>query len=255
MFVKCRLVGLLLSGLTACGLVPLVQAHEALHADTWRMDGAPAPLAARYVVTVDRVSNAQTRSQPTQYTWYFYRDAEQVALLKGNVDEIWSRDVQQRVRFMRVFHDDARVVDYSTGELLTLHVKADWGALSRFVDPSELAQLKRVSVQGQARDARWRLTGWLEEGSRQTHVTVDWSPALQLPKRLVRHTKGGTTVRMTLVETAALPKPSWPLVGARASNYLHLDAADFGDMDYDPVVRKSEALDARLGWRASHQHD
>jgi hypothetical protein len=255
MLLKYRLIGVLLSAITACGFVPSVQAHEAAHADSLRMDAAPAPLAARYVVTVDRASNPQPRSQPTLHTWYFYRDAEQVALLKGNVDEVWSRDVQQRVRFMRVFHDDARVVDYSTGELLTLHVNADWTALSSFVDPSELAQLKRVSVQGQGRDTRWRLTGWLRQGSMQAHVTVDWLPALQLPKRLVRQIKDGTTVRMTLVETSAQPLPSWPLVGARASNYLHLDAADFGDMDYDPVVRKSEALDARLGWRASHQHD
>jgi hypothetical protein len=41
----------------------------------------------------------------------------------------------------------------------------------------------------------------------------------------------------------------------KSAHYLHIDAADFGDMDYDPVVRKAEALDTRLGWRASHKHD
>jgi hypothetical protein len=255
MLLKYRLIGVLFSALTAWGLVPLVQAHEAVLADAWQMDEAPAALTARYVVTVHRASKTQPRYKPTQHTWYFYKDAQRVALLKGNVDELWFRDAQQRISFMRVFHDDARVVDYSTGELLTLHVNTDWAALSSFVDPSELSQLKRVSVQGQGRDTRWRLTGWLGQGSTQAHVTVDWSPALQLPKRLVRQIKDGTTVRMTLVETAPLPLPSWPVVGVREASYLHLDAADFGDMDYDPVVRKSEALDARLGWRASHQHD
>jgi hypothetical protein len=60
---------------------------------------------------------------------------------------------------------------------------------------------------------------------------------------------------MVMVESASSPLPNWPGVGAKSAQYLHLDAADFGDMDYDPVVRKSEALDTRLGWRASHKHD
>jgi len=50
-------------------------------------------------------------------------------------------------------------------------------------------------------------------------------------------------------------RPLITLVGDTSANYWHQDAADFGDMDYDPVVRKSEALDMRLGWRASHKHD
>ncbi|GAP34226.1 hypothetical protein ISF6_4005 [Piscinibacter sakaiensis] len=44
-------------------------------------------------------------------------------------------------------------------------------------------------------------------------------------------------------------------MGQRSADYLRLDAADFGDMDYDPVVRKAEALDIRLGWRTAHHHD
>jgi hypothetical protein len=60
---------------------------------------------------------------------------------------------------------------------------------------------------------------------------------------------------MALVASAPTPLPNWPEIGVKSAHYLHLDAADFGDMDYDPVVRKSEALDMRLGWRASHKHD
>jgi hypothetical protein len=150
-----------------------------------------------------------------------------------------------------VFHDDERVVDYSTGELATLHVKVDWAALSTFVDPSELAQLKLVSKQGKGKDTRLHLRGRVG----QELVTVDWLPALQLPQRLTRQSKAGVTVRMVMLESAPSPLLNWPEIGVKSANYLHLDAADFGDMDYDPVVRKSEALDTRLGWRASHKHD
>jgi hypothetical protein len=252
---------LLLSIVSLWALATAAQAHDAArplssHAPLHEsapvaVNGELAPVAARYVVTIARAASGTSRVKPQQHTWYFYRDAQRVALLKGAVDEVWFRDAQQRVSFERVFHDDERVVDYSTGELATLNVKVDWAALSTFVDPSELAQLKRVSTQGKGKDTRWHLRGRVG----QELVTVDWLLALQLPQRLTRQVKGGTTVRMVMVESASSPLPNWPGVGAKSAQYLHLDAADFGDMDYDPVVRKSEALDTRLGWRASHKHD
>jgi hypothetical protein len=248
---KKHLIKFLLSCVTVWALTTAAQAHDApQHASTPRVvDGEAAPTAARYAVTVARAAFGLSHVKPQRHTWYFYRDAQRIALLKGSVDEVWFRDAQQRISFERVFHDDERVVDYSTGELATLHVHVDWAALSTFVDPSELAQLKRVSQQGKGRDARWHLRGWVG----QEWVTVDWLPALQLPQRLTRQVKGGATVRMELVASAQTPLPNWPALGMKSAHYLHLDAADFGDMDYDPVVRKSEALDTRLGWRASHR--
>jgi hypothetical protein len=238
-------------------LATAAQAHDARHQVTRPAsaplvtDGEAAPIAARYALTIERAVAGSSRVKPQPQTWYFYREAQRIALLKGSVDEVWFRDAQQRISFERVFHDDERVVDYSTGELATLHVKVDWAALSTFIDASELAQLKLVSKHGQGRDARWHLRGRVG----QDLLDVDWWPALQLPQRLTRQTKGGPTVRMELISSAQTPLPTWPELGVKSAHYLHLDAADFGDMDYDLVVRKSEAIDTRLGWRASHKHD
>ena len=239
--------------IVAVGLLATVaHAHDMADPATalLRNQQEPTRVAARYVVTVERASKGQAPNTQ-QHTWYFYRDAHQVALLKGNVDEVWYRDAQQRISFERVFHDDARVVDYSTGELATLHVNVDWAALCRLVHPAELAQLKRVSKQGRGLDTQWHLRGWVGK----QRLDVDWLPALDLPKRVTRRVPGVSTVRLQLVATAQAPQPHWPVVGEKAAHYLHLDAADFGDMDGEPVVRKSEALDMRLGWRASHAHD
>ncbi|WP_309624744.1 hypothetical protein [Methylibium sp.] len=41
----------------------------------------------------------------------------------------------------------------------------------------------------------------------------------------------------------------------RAADYLRIDAADFGDMEYDPIVRKAEAMDVKAGWRVAHRHE
>ncbi|WP_408599008.1 hypothetical protein [Limnohabitans sp.] len=215
------------------------------------LDSALTPVAARYAVTVVPPPSAKTHEKPKTHTWYFYRDAQRIALLKGNVDEIWYRDGQQRISFERVFHEDERVVDYSTGELQTLRVIVHWAELSSFVHPDELRQLKLNSKHGAGDATLLHLSGVVG----QERLAVDWLPALQLPKRITRQDKSGFKVRMELLESAEPAPHAWPRPGAKSADYLHLDAADFGDMSYDPVVRKSEALDVRLGWRAAHAHE
>lgn len=215
------------------------------------LDSAFTPVAARYVVTVVSPLSAKTHEKPKTHTWYFYREAQRIALLKGNVDEIWYRDGQQRISFERVFHEDERVVDYSTGELQTLRVIVNWAELSSFVHPDELRHLKLKSKHGAGNTTLLQLSGVVG----QDRLAIDWLPELQLPKRITRQDKSGFKVRMDLVESAEPAHHAWPRPGAKSADYLHLDAADFGDMSYDPVVRKSEALDVRLGWRAAHAHE
>jgi len=168
----------------AWALTSVVQAHEVARVSTpsavLGLGTAPAPVAARYAVTIDRVSVDKGRAKPERHTWYFYRDAQRVALLKGSVDELWFRDAQQRISFERVFHDDQRVVDYSTGELATLGVSVDWTALSTFVDPSELLQLKVVSRHGQGSQALVRLRGQVG----RERLTVIGCQPCNFPKRL-----------------------------------------------------------------------
>ena len=215
------------------------------------LDSAFTSVAARYVVTIVPPTSAKPQEKNKTHTWYFYRQPQRIALLKGNVDEIWYRDEQQRISFERVCHDDERVVDYSTGELKTLGVTVNWAELSTFVHPEDLRLLKFNSKHGLGDTTLVHLNGVLG----QERLAIDWLPALQLPKRITRQDKSGFKVRMELMESAAVAPNTWPHPGAKSAGYLHLDAADFGDMSYDPVVRKSEALDLRLGWRAPHAHD
>ena len=209
----------------------------------------PAPLAARYEVSVTAPGGKPAAAR--RFQWTFIRDAERVALQKGPIDETWFRDPQGRLSFERVFHDEQRVADYSTGELATLGVQADWTALSSFIDPRELASLKIVSRSGRGVNERIRLAG--TAGGQA--LSVEWVPALQLPAKVLRQGRDGSVTRFELAQHAATAPATWPVPGARSAGYLHLDAADFGDMDYEPVVRQSEALDVRSGWRTAHGHD
>lgn len=232
------------------GQGPLVEGHGAATLAALHLQPDPAPMSARYAVTITPARAG--RSVPAgQHDWYFHRDRKQVALLKGNIDEAWHRNERGHLRFERVFHEDGRAVDYSTGELLTLNVHADWTALSSFIDPRDLLNLRVQSRTGRGAEQRLRLVGVVGGES----WTVDWLPALQLPARLVRSSRERGVIRLELKQQASVAPLHWPRPGARSADYLRLDAADFGDMDYETVVRKSEALDIRLGWRTAHAHD
>jgi hypothetical protein len=215
-------------------------------ASALRLSSEPAAVSARYAVTVT-TKPAGAR----QNIWYFYRQPQHVILMKGAIDEIWHRDEQGQVSFERIFHDEQRAVDYSAGELTTLGVQAPWSALATFVDARLLSALHVVSRTGQGATERVRLAGVVGGDT----LRVDWMPALQLPLRLIRTDRAGAVTDMRLVQHAAQAPADWPKPGQRSSAYLRLDAADFGDMGYETVVRLSEALDVRLGWRQPHSHD
>ena len=73
----------------------------------------------------------------------------------------------------------------------------------------------------------------------------------QLPVRLARSGRSGRVLFERTALHAEAPA-SWPQAGAGIDHFQRLDAADFGDMIYNPVVRKTQALDERAGWRRPH---
>ena len=186
--------------------------------------GADAPsVAARYRVSVD-TGLAAPGSPGREQQWVFVRQPDRVAVNKGDSEEIWQRLPHGGVTLQRVLHRQQRVVDYSAGELAALHVEVDWAALSRFASPEPAA-------------------------------SAEWDDTLQLPRRITQRLRGHTMVRIELLEWSTQAPANWVLPGTRSADYLHIDAADFGDMAYDPAVRAAEALDVQAGWRQhGHRH-
>ncbi len=223
---------------------------ETVTAAALGLDGPAGPRVARYAVTITPAA-ASGPAPARRSDWTFFRSAERIAVLKGAIDETWTRDAQGRIAFERTFHEHAKVTDYSHGELLTLGLQPDWAALATFIDARELAGLRLQARSGQGAGLRLRLAG----RSGADTLRVDWLPALQLPALVLRRSPAQGTTRIELRQHAATAPADWPQPGQRSAGYLHLDAADFGDMDYDPVARLSEALDIRSGWRKPHAHD
>ena len=184
--------------------------------------GADYPsVAARYRVSVDSGWNAPG-SAPREQQWVFGRAPHRVAVNKGDSEEIWQRLPGGDVTLQRVLHRQQRVIDYSAGELAALQVEVDWAALSRLASPEPAA-------------------------------STEWDDAVQLPLHITQRLNGHMQVRIDLLDWATTAPADWVLPGSRSADYLHIDAADFGDMAYDPAVRAAEALDAQAGWRR-HAH-
>lgn len=228
---------LLLSISLLCGVLTGTQAAEP---PVVQQEGQA--VAAAYRVQL------QSAKQPARtQTWYVIRDAKRIVISKPGVEDIWRRNDAGQVSFERVFHADKTVVEYAAGELATLGLAPNWIELGSLFDPAKLAQLKKMP--GKPLAGLTRYQGRL--GHEQ--IQMVWMDAIAMPQSLVR-TEHGRVVRFTLQKCLDQPPADWPVMSSAVDDYTRLDASDFGDMEYNPVVRKAMRLDVLAGWRTEHDH-
>lgn len=228
---------LLLSISLLCGVLNGVQAVE-------------VPVVQQEAKTVAAAYRVQLQSgkQPARtQTWYVIRDAKRIVISKPGVEDIWRRNDAGQVSFERVFHDDKTVVEYAAGELATLGLSPNWVELGSLFDPAKLSQLKKVPTTSQVGLTRYQ--GRLGHEQIQTV----WLDAIGMPQSLAR-TEHNRVVRFTLVKHFDQVPADWPVMSRAIDDYARLDASDFGDMEYNPVVRKAMHLDVLAGWRTEHDH-
>ena len=228
----------------ACSLPAVAQPLPAASAAqvTAVPDLAAPDLVARYRVTW----TARGRAAQVQH-WQLQRSATEISWIKGGGrEDIWRRD-RSGIRLLRVLRNDRHLIDYSAGELRTLGVQADWQALGSLLREADLARLRRLPDPQRGAWPHYR--GDLD-GER---VDLRWDPVARLPVQLLRRSKAGQVSYQRLAPHD-LPAADWPRAGAGTEDFQRLDAADFGDMDYNPVVRREEARDALAGWRVPHPH-
>ena len=177
--------------------------------------------------------------------WQLVRGPDQISWIKpGGLEEIWRRDAVG-IRLERVLRQRRHVIDYAAGELRALAIGVDWRDLGSLVPESALARLQRLPDSG----AWQHFQGQLGDDV----VDLLWDPVARLPQRLQRQGSSGQVVYQRL---AVLPAPpaDWPVAGANTQGFERIDAADFGDLEKNPVVRQELARDQRAGWRPLHVH-
>ena len=158
----------------------------------------------------------------------------------GDYGEIWERTVTGSIQYRKLYHADKTAVEYMFTDMPVNNMSFDWGKLSGMLSPQELDQLKPVKkmrVLGRGAELR---KGMIDG---QT-VEVLWLTDEGVPAGIIRKDKAGS-MELRLVEISDLSAARRkPVTVEEISNYRHIDAADFGDMENDPFVKKVLAAEA-----------
>jgi len=195
------------------------------------------PLAARY----------QFQTGKRNSDWYLIREANRIVIYDAASGQakLWEKDVRGDIEFSRIFTADRRLVEYAPGEIKARGPVPDWNALASIVGPRELAGLRKTGE----RKVLGRNAAVLSGNTAGGKLQVWWLAQERLPA-MVQHGQGSKAVRLVLRELRSQPASEWNWAEPETlAAYARLDAADLGDMEYDPFVQKVLHLDGH-----SHSH-
>lgn len=226
------------------GLVISIAAG-AVHAHDQEQD---KPLAARYeTVGVDGAGRITYKSD-----WYLVRTESRIETAGEGRTEVWERSERGDVSMRRVFRDEQFILEYHPGDLRAMNIAPKWRALGTVVDPDELRTLAPTAT----RKVLGRSAQVYRSGAGRDRVEVWWIEEVGLPA-LVKRTGDLGVYTMKLVEIRESAPSNWPLEGHwRTDAFRVVDAADLGDLEHDPVVKRVMRADAsrQVGSTRAHGH-
>lgn len=195
-------------------------------------------IACRYEMKV--TPHAKTKAS-SRNAWFFWRkpDMIQTQDADGDHGEIWERTATGSIQYRKLYYGDKTAVEYMPADMPTNNMSFDWLKLSGMLTQQELDSLKLVKktqVLGRGAELRRGKTNG------QT-LEVLWLPEEGLPANIIRKDKTGS-MELRLVEITPLSAAHRKPVDIKEiANYRHIDAADFGDMENDPFVKKVMAAE------------
>lgn len=203
-------------------------ADSAIHSNQQLME-----VACRYEMKVTPHAKANVSSNKA---WFFWRNPDMIQTqdADGDYGEIWERTALGSIQYRKLYHVDKTAVEYMSTDMPVNNMSFDWFKLSGMLSQQELDMLKLVKkthVLGRSAELRkGKTSGQILE--------VLWLPDEGLPARIIRKDKTGS-MELRLVEITPLSAAHRkPVDIEEISNYRHIDAADFGDMENDPFVKK-----------------
>jgi hypothetical protein len=205
---------------------------------------SPQAVSARFESSVINLGH---RPQRNTWEWSMLRDASRVETRDGNgaTGELWQRHPQGMFSYHRLFHAEKRSIDYSDGDLRSLHRFPEWEVLSTVVDMKELRKvLKKTGEQEVLGRGASRYQGQVNG----VDIEVLWLEQERLPA-LVRQSYSDRVVTLQL-------KAVWPATEAPWSptvlrDYDRMDYADIGDNEADKLV---QGILHEGGSHQGHQH-
>jgi len=193
----------------------------------------PTDVACRYEMKVIPHNKSKI---PSINAWFFWRTSNMIQTQDENGDhgEIWQRTANDNIQYRKLYHADKTAVEYMPADMPTNNMNFNWDKLSNMLSQSELDALKRVKKTHVMNRNAEVYKGKIGKET----IEVVWLPDEKLPASIIRKDKVGT-IELHLVEIEALSVArQQPLDVVDIGNYRHIDAADFGDMENDPFVKK-----------------
>lgn len=194
-------------------------------------------VACRYEMKVIPYDKSKS---PSNTAWLFWRNPGMIQTqdVDGDYGEIWERTANGNIQYRKLYHADKTAVEYMPADMPTNNMSFDWVKLSSMLNQQELDALKPVK--------KTHFLGFraeLRKGKTDNQtLEVLWLPDEHLPASIIRKDKSGS-VELHLVEFEPLSVAhKKPVAIEEIANYRHIDAADFGDMENDPFVKKVMAV-------------
>lgn len=190
-------------------------------------------VACRYEMKV--IPHTKSKA-PSNTAWFFWRKHNMIQTQDADGDhgELWERSANGSIQYRKLYHADKTAIEYMPADMPTNNMNFDWFKLSSMLSQQELEGLKPVKkthVLGHSAELRKGKIGG------QT-IEVLWLPDENLPASIIRKDKTGS-VELRLVKITPLSAAHRkPVNVEEIANYRHIDAADFGDMENDPFVKK-----------------
>jgi hypothetical protein len=203
-----------------------------------KINQQPTEVACRYEMKV--IPHAKSKA-PSNTAWFFWRKPGMIQTqdADGNHGEIWERTANGSIQYRKLYPADKTAIEYMPADMPANNMSFDWVKLSSMLSQQELDALtliKNTHFLGFRAELRKGKT----DG--QT-IEVLWLPDENLPASIIRKDKTGS-IELRLVEFEPLSASHRkPLDIAEIANYRHIDAADFGDMENDPFVKKLMAAE------------
>lgn len=147
------------------------------------------------------------------------------------VSEHWRIDARRNVSYTEIFHRERTIVRYTSGDLATLGIDAQWQKLHHVIVPPRDSAMSATALVSRSGHSGQRYRG--QHGASPSSVV--WLEDLQIPAEVRGVTPGGGRVYVQLVEVKHL---SDRVAASAERSYRTIDFADFGDMEYDPFVRQ-----------------
>ena len=190
-------------------------------------------VACRYEMKVTSIT--KPKSSITN-AWFFWRTPNiiQTQDADGDHGEIWERTANGSIQYRKLYHTDKTAVEYMPTDMPTNNMSFDWFKLSGMMSKEELNTLKMIKIKrvlGRSAELR---KGEINGQA----VEVLWLPNENLPANIIKKDKINR-MELRLIEITPLSLAvKQPIAIGDINNYRQIDAADFGDMENDPFVKK-----------------